>query len=377
MTNPGLFPSKSYDGSPHICGRLQLRTLKIVRSPQGRCRAAFGTSFAALRDGEHRKAVMAWHSLLNAFGAWRSASVPRPLPALPACKLRSLRKRPAAILTATAIALAGTTVPAAHAEDANISSRRSSERTIFSNDEIAGGFFKIAFGAELQLGKRVERIRKFDEPVRVFVFDQGKHKRKAEIAAIIADIRAHVHHLDLAMTDDLQAANFVVMLVRKQDLKRTIRSVYGRDRAREIERSLTPQCLSGFGKDERYRIRHAEVILPADVDDFAFYDCAYEEMLQALGPINDDRSVPWTMFNDDVQMGFFDVYDQYLLNILYDPRIRPGMTKEEAGRLLPEILATVRERVAVRARAGGGSDDNLEARYKPPAPNRDNPTIPE
>jgi len=40
------------------------------------------------------------------------------------------------------------------------------------------------------------------------------------------------------------------------------------------------------------------------------------------------------MFNDDVQMGFFDVYDQYLLNILYDPRIRPGMTKREVEALI-------------------------------------------
>jgi hypothetical protein len=320
---------------------------------------------------------MGWHSLLNAFGARTSASAGQSLPVLPARRPWSLHRWPPAILAATVIALAGATVPAAHAEEASLGSRPGSERTSFSNDEIMDGFFKIAFGAELQLGRRVERIRKFDEPVRVFVFDQAKHKRKAEIAAIIADIRERVHHLDLAMTDDLQAANFVVMLVRKQDLRRTIRSVYGRDRAREIERSLSPQCLSGFGKDERYRIRHAEVILPADADDFAFYDCAYEEMLQALGPINDDRSVPWTMFNDDVQMGFFDVYDQYLLNILYDPRIRPGMTKEEAGRLLPEILATVRERVAVSARSDGGSDDNMGARYKPPAPNRDNPTIPE
>jgi Protein of unknown function (DUF2927) len=70
------------------------------------------------------------------------------------------------------------------------------------------------------------------------------------------------------------------------------------------------------------------VILPVDASDFTFYDCAYEELLQALGPIIDDPSVPWSMFNDDVQMGFFDVYDRYLLNILYDPRIRPGMTKE-------------------------------------------------
>ncbi len=60
-----------------------------------------------------------------------------------------------------------------------------------------------------------------------------------------------------------------------------------------------------------------------------FYDCLYEELLQALGPINDDKTVPWTMFNDDVQMGFFDLYDQYLLNILYDRRVRPGMTRNQ------------------------------------------------
>ncbi len=73
-----------------------------------------------------------------------------------------------------------------------------------------------------------------------------------------------------------------------------------------------------------------------------FYDCIYEELLQSLGPINDDTTVPWTMFNDDVQMGFFDLYDQYLLNILYDRRIRPGMTRAEVEALLPEVLPQVR-----------------------------------
>ncbi|HEX4553848.1 MAG TPA: DUF2927 domain-containing protein, partial [Xanthobacteraceae bacterium] len=75
-------------------------------------------------------------------------------------------------------------------------------------------------------------------------------------------------------------------------------------------------------------------------------DCAYEEILQALGPINDDESVPWTMFNDDVQMGFFDLYDQYLLNLLYHARIRPGMTREEARGVVAEILPDVRAFVA-------------------------------
>jgi Protein of unknown function (DUF2927) len=88
------------------------------------------------------------------------------------------------------------------------------------------------------------------------------------------------------------------------------------------------------------------VILPVDDGEFSFYDCAYEELLQALGLVNDDSSVPWTMFNDAVQMGFFDVYDEYLVNILYDPRIRPGMTKRELDRVLPEVLPDVRAWVA-------------------------------
>ena len=41
-------------------------------------------------------------------------------------------------------------------------------------------------------------------------------------------------------------------------------------------------------------------------------------------------------------MGFFDVYDQYILNILYDPRIKAGMTVEEVKAVLPDVLADVR-----------------------------------
>jgi len=52
------------------------------------------------------------------------------------------------------------------------------------------------------------------------------------------------------------------------------------------------------------------------------------------------------MFNDKTQMGFFDRFDQYLLNILYDPRILPGMTKAEVTQILPEVIASVRTKVA-------------------------------
>ncbi|HYA05269.1 MAG TPA: DUF2927 domain-containing protein [Xanthobacteraceae bacterium] len=234
---------------------------------------------------------------------------------------------------------------AAQAENPEIAKRRAAQQTSFSDQQIADGFHKIAFRAELQFGRPAERIRKFDEPVRVFVTG-GAPARRAEVAAIVADIRAHVDHIDLAMTADQKAANFVVTLVRKRDLARTIRSYYGPREAGQIQRKLQPQCLSGIGKDARYRIRRAEAVLPHDVDDFSFYDCGYEELLQGLGVINDDSSVPWTMFNDEVQMGFFDIYDQYLVNILYDPAVRPGMSKGEVDALLPEVLPRVRAWVA-------------------------------
>jgi len=261
------------------------------------------------------------------------------------------------------VTVAGSTVWAESefwAENESVRIKRSSERTTFSDAEIADGFFKIAFGAELRVAGGANRVRKFDGPVRVFLDDRAHANRRADIAAVIGDIRTYVDHLDIALTEDRKIANVVVTLLRdRSELLRTMRSFYGRKRAEAIERRLAPRCLSGFSEDAEHRIGRAEVLLTADGGDFSFLDCAYEELLQALGPINDDRSVPWTMFNDDVQMGFFDVYDQYILNILYNPRVRPGMTRQEIEVLLPKILPTVRAWISGinSARRLGASND--------------------
>jgi len=49
------------------------------------------------------------------------------------------------------------------------------------------------------------------------------------------------------------------------------------------------------------------------------------------------------MFNDNVSMGYFDLYDQYLMNLLYNPRIKAGMTVAEVKAVLPDVLRDVRE----------------------------------
>jgi hypothetical protein len=248
-----------------------------------------------------------------------------------------------ALITMTAI---GAALRPAGAEDKEISARRASEAKSFTDRQIIDGFFKIIFGAEYHTAGRIDRIRKFDGPIRVYIDSRTQPDRTGEFRDVVADIGRRIAKLDIAVTDDRKSANVVVSLVRDRDLSRTIANLYGREHARRIQSSLEPQCLTGFRKNESFSIEHAEVIVVADAGDFVFYDCAYEEMLQALGPINDDDTIPWTMFNDDVQMGFFDLYDQYLLNLLYHQRIRPGMTRAEAEAVVPEILPDVRAFVA-------------------------------
>jgi Protein of unknown function (DUF2927) len=245
-----------------------------------------------------------------------------------------------------AIACDAVVPPAISAEIPAIASRQRAEKKSFTDGEIADGFFKTAFGAEFQLAGRVDRIRKYDAPVRVFAEGLNRPDRKAQLAHVVADIGQRIQHLDIAMAETSADANVVVELVRDRDLFRTITKFYGNQRAREIRSSLDPQCLSGFRKNDHFEIEHSDVFLTVDNGDFVFLDCAYEELLQALGPINDTSSVPWTMFNDNVSMGFFDVYDQYILNLLYDPRIKVGMTIAEVRAVLPEVLADVRVWVA-------------------------------
>jgi hypothetical protein len=222
------------------------------------------------------------------------------------------------------------------------------EKKHFTDAEIADGFFRVAFGAEFHLAGRVDRIRKFDRPVRVFLDSKARPDRRARMRRIVADIGTRIEHIDIALTEQRDAANVIVTLVRDRDLHRTISSFYGADRAKEIRNAIDPQCLSSFTKRDDFAILNSNVILAVDAGNFVFLDCAYEELLQALGPINDTDAVPWTTFNDEVSMGHFGVYDQYLLNILYHPRIKPGMTADEVKALLPAILPDVRAWVAKR-----------------------------
>ncbi|MTH64598.1 DUF2927 domain-containing protein [Paracoccus sp. DK608] len=71
--------------------------------------------------------------------------------------------------------------------------------------------------------------------------------------------------------------------------------------------------------------------------------CFHEELAQGLGLVNDSPMVRPSIFNDDEEFAQLTPHDELLLQILYDPRLRPGMTEAEAR---PIVLQIARELLA-------------------------------
>ncbi|MBE3639382.1 DUF2927 domain-containing protein [Mangrovicoccus algicola] len=70
--------------------------------------------------------------------------------------------------------------------------------------------------------------------------------------------------------------------------------------------------------------------------------CFNEELAQGMGLANDSHEARPSIFNDDEDYARLTDQDLLLLQLLYDPRLRPGMTAAEAEAPVREIAAGLR-----------------------------------
>ncbi|MBB1090492.1 DUF2927 domain-containing protein, partial [Rhodopseudomonas palustris] len=83
------------------------------------------------------------------------------------CGFRPRPSRRALAATFAAALAVLSAAPADAADNTDVSANQRAEKKDFTDSEIFDGFFKTAFGAEYHLAGRVDRIRKFDGPVRI------------------------------------------------------------------------------------------------------------------------------------------------------------------------------------------------------------------
>jgi len=81
----------------------------------------------------------------------------------------------------------------------------------------------------------------------------------------------------------------------------------------------------------------AVVVIRREIPSSLLEACIEEELSQIMGLLNDDPKVRPSIFNDDQEFARLTMHDEYLLRILYDDRLRPGMTPDQAMPIVERI----------------------------------------
>lgn len=206
-----------------------------------------------------------------------------------------------------------------------------------SERDLERGFLATVFGLEHGGSAAAHRLKKFQRPIRFTVDDHAGGREKA-VVGFIRKLPSLVRGLDAGMARSPAEANFRVVVVTAGTYVARVRAdAFGGHKAR-----VSGNCMVKVDFD-RNGIRQATAFIRGD-DEALFRRCLVEEILQGLGPMNDDRSLSQSMFNDASPHNRPMPLDLAIVAALYDERLRHGMSRREAAAVLPTVLADVRRR---------------------------------
>jgi len=206
--------------------------------------------------------------------------------------------------------------------------------------QLVESFRKTVLGAEYaSWGFDARVVKKFWGPVRVYIDNASRHDRRREVSRFVASLPGQIAGLEVVMAREKWQANFRIHVVDRAQYAPLVRAIYRRPGMR-----VPGKCLVRVVNGAR-GITGADALIVADEGEYLFRRCLVEEVLQGLGPLNDDASLPDSVFNDTTRLTSFTQHDKMILNMLYDPRIRPGMNRRQVEEVLPAVLRDVRERM--------------------------------
>jgi hypothetical protein len=230
----------------------------------------------------------------------------------------------------------------------------------FTDEDLARNFVRIALYDEyVDVNGRFLRaeqpalLRRWERPVRVAVMT-GSSESPEESARDRSNVAAFISRLarltgrDVAMTSGADA-NFLILFMTDAEraaFARQLPKLYP-DFAPAVlmaMRSVENFCVTYSFWDGTVPSTYSAVIvqIPAEHPSFTKLSCVQEEMAQAMGLPNDSADARPSLFNDNKEFALLTEHDAILLRMLYDPRLKPGMTAAEVLPLLPAVAAEAR-----------------------------------
>ncbi|TVP71948.1 MAG: DUF2927 domain-containing protein [Rhodobacteraceae bacterium] len=205
-----------------------------------------------------------------------------------------------------------------------------------SNAQIAEDI--IAFGFRLESGREVPQFSRFEGPLTVRLSGSVPPLGAQETDRLLARMRSEAG-IDIRRTDSPSASVVIEFLPRVQ-IRRTVP---------DAACFVLPNVSSFAEFRANPRGAHLDwtqvvtrekalVVAPADSTIQEMRDCIHEELLQALGPLNDLYRIGETVMNDDNFQTALTGFDMLVLRAWYHPSLRPGMSAEAVAARLPAIL---------------------------------------
>jgi hypothetical protein len=202
---------------------------------------------------------------------------------------------------------------------------------------IKRAFYEVVLKSEYETG--VRPLAKWVHPLRVYVIHDVPDK-----ALHLELLKSHFQQLttltqlNISFVTERNQANFVVYFTKQSKWKSIVRQEMGEQSAQNTFGSI---CMFGIGVNRiDNSISKAVAVIPVDQarEHGKLISCIVEEITQALGLANDsDRAFP-SVFNDRTPEDYLSPLDVILTRLLYEPEIKPGMTKNQLEPLLNRLI---------------------------------------
>ncbi|WP_375261060.1 DUF2927 domain-containing protein [Palleronia sp.] len=231
--------------------------------------------------------------------------------------------------------------------------------TPYDADRLAETFLRLAFFEEYAPNEGVgvaretrSKLHRWAAPVRLemrFGESVPEAQRVTDANAIRSLVRRLAEATGHPITATSSDGNFTVYVVSESDrrglgaaLRELVPELPEPALASVVDLPRRNYCVVfAVDRGESGRYTRAVAIIRAEHPELLRLSCFHEEIAQGLGLANDSPRARPSIFNDDEEFALLTNMDEQLLRILYDDRLRPGMTMEEARPIVEQIAREI------------------------------------
>lgn len=187
-------------------------------------------------------------------------------------------------------------------------------------------------------------LTRWDQPIRVWT--SGTVSSDIAHLGKLRNRVAELTGLPVEEARDAQDANVYVLVADARERRELVALLDSM--GRQIDAPLVkawpdlpeyPCIARVFIDPERNTLQWAMILVKAELSGAFRKSCLTEEFIQSLGLFNDGPDIRPSIFNDDAEFIELTRHDEYLLRILYDRRLKPGMLRGESEPIVRMIAA--------------------------------------